>query len=71
VFESRMLRRRFGCRSKKVTEGWITLHNEELHDLYYSPVVTRMMKSRKMRWAGQGALLGEKKYTHKFLVGEP
>jgi hypothetical protein len=52
VFENRVLRRIFGLRRDEVTGEWRKLHNEELHDLYYSPSIIRMIKSRRMRWAG-------------------
>jgi hypothetical protein len=52
VFENRVLRRIFGLRRDEVTGDWRKLHNEELHDLYSSPNIIRMIKSRRMRWAG-------------------
>jgi hypothetical protein len=55
VFENRMLRRIFGPKSKEVTGGVRKVHNEELHNLYSSPSITRMIKSRSMRWAGNVA----------------
>jgi hypothetical protein len=61
VFENRVLRRMFGPNRDEVTEGWRKLHNEELHNLYSSPNIIRMMKSRRMRWAGYVARVGEKK----------
>jgi hypothetical protein len=54
-----MLRRIFGPKKDKVTGGWRRLHNEELHDLYSSPSIIRMIKSRKMRWAGHVARMGK------------
>jgi hypothetical protein len=51
VFENRMLRI-FGLKRDEVTGGWKRLHNEELHNLYSSPSIIRMIKSRRMRWAG-------------------
>jgi hypothetical protein len=54
-----------------VTGGWRELHNEELHDLYSSPSIIRIMKARKMRWAGPIARMGEKRNTHSLLVGKP
>jgi hypothetical protein len=55
VFENRVLRRIFGTKRGEVTGGWRKLHNEELHSLYSSPSIIRMMKSRRMRWAGHVA----------------
>jgi hypothetical protein len=49
------LRRIFGPKRDEVTEGWRKLHNEELHNLYSSPSIIRMIKSRRMRWAGHVA----------------
>jgi hypothetical protein len=54
VFENRVLRRIFGPKRDEVT-GWRKLHNEELHNLYSSPSIIRMIKSRRMRWAGHVA----------------
>jgi hypothetical protein len=61
VFENWMLRKIFGLRKDEVTEGWRKLHNEELHDLYTLPTIIRIMKSRRMRWAGRVARMGEKR----------
>jgi hypothetical protein len=55
VFENKVLRRIFGPKRDKVTEGWRKLHNEELRDLYTSPSIIRIIKSRRMRWAGHVA----------------
>jgi hypothetical protein len=54
-----------------VTEGWKKLHKEELRYLYPLPSIVRMMKSRKMRWAGHVARMGEKSNTYRLLVGKP
>jgi hypothetical protein len=51
AFEKRVLRRIFGQKRDKVTGGWRKLHNEELHNLYSSPSIIIMIKSRRMRWA--------------------
>jgi hypothetical protein len=59
VFENRVLRRIFGLKRDEVTGEWRKLHNEELNDLYYSPNIVRVMKSRTMRWAGHVALMGK------------
>jgi hypothetical protein len=55
VFENRMLRRIFGPKRDEVTGEWRKLHNEELHDLYSSPSIIRIVKARRMRWAGHVA----------------
>jgi hypothetical protein len=60
VFENRVLRRIFGPKGDEVTGGWRKLHNEEVQNLYSSPSIIRMIKSRRMRWAGHVALIEEK-----------
>jgi hypothetical protein len=55
VCENRVLRRIFGPKRDEVMGGWIKLHNEELHNLYSSPSIIRIIKSRRMRWAGNVA----------------
>jgi hypothetical protein len=55
VFENRVLRRIFGPKRDGATRGWRKLHNEELHNLYYSPNIIGVIKSRRMRWAGHVA----------------
>jgi len=52
VFENMVFRRIFGPRRDKVTGEWSRLHNEELNDLYSPPIIVRVIKSRRMRWAG-------------------
>jgi hypothetical protein len=69
VFENRVLRRIFGPRRDEVTGEWRKLHNEELHNLYSSPDITRMIKSRRMRWAGNVARMGETRNAYRILVG--
>jgi hypothetical protein len=59
VFENRVLRRIFGPRRDEVTEEWRKLHNEELHDLYSSPSIIRIIMSRRI-WVGHVARMGEK-----------
>jgi hypothetical protein len=71
VFENRMLRRIFGPKRDKVTGGWRKLHNEELHDLYSSPSIVRVIKVRRMRWAGHVARMGEVRGAYNILVGRP
>jgi hypothetical protein len=61
VFENRVLRRIFGPKRDKVTGEWRKLHNEELHNLYSSPDIIRQIKSRRMRWAGHVAHMGEER----------
>jgi hypothetical protein len=55
----------------KVTGGWRKLHNEELHNLYSSPSIIRMIKSRRMRWAEHVARMGVKRNAYRILVGKP
>jgi len=59
VFENRVLRRIFGPKKDEVTRAWRKLHNEELNDLYSTPNIVRVIKSRRMRWAGHVARMGE------------
>ena len=58
MFENTVLRRAFGPKRGDVTEEWRKLHNEELSDLYYLPNIVRVVKSRRMRWAGLVARMG-------------
>jgi hypothetical protein len=69
VFENRMLRRIFGPSRDEVTGDRRKLHNEELHGLYSSPSIGRVIKARRMRWAGHVALMGEVRGAYNFLVG--
>jgi hypothetical protein len=71
VFENRVLRRIFGPKRDEVTEELRKLHNEELRNMYSSPSIIRMVKSRRMRWAGHVARMGEKKNSYRLLVGKP
>jgi hypothetical protein len=71
VFEKRVLRKIFGPKRDGVTGGRRKLHNEELHNLYSSPNIIRIIKSRRMRWAGDVARMGEKRNVHRLLVGKP
>jgi hypothetical protein len=71
VFENRVLRRIFGTRRDEVTEDWRKLHNEELHNLYSSQNIIRMNKSRRMRWAGHVARMGEMRTAYRILMGKP
>jgi hypothetical protein len=70
VFENRVLRKIFG--PKREEDGsWRKLHNNELHDLYYSPNIVRVIKSTRMRWAGHVARMGEGRNAYRVLVGRP
>jgi hypothetical protein len=71
VFENRVLRRIFRPKRVEVTGGWRKLHNEELRDLYYAPNIIRIIKSKRMRWAGHVARMGEKRNSYRLLVGKP
>jgi hypothetical protein len=71
VFENRVLRRIFGPKGDGVTGGWRKLYNEELHNLYSSPSIIRILKSRRMRWAGHISRIGEKRNVYRLLVGKP
>jgi hypothetical protein len=71
VFENRVLKRIFGPKRDEVTGGWRKLHNEELRDLYSSPSIIKIIKSRRMRWAGHIARMGEKRHAYRLLVGKP
>jgi hypothetical protein len=56
----------FGPKRDRVTGGWRKLHNEELHNLYSSPSIIRIIKSRRMRWAGHVARMGEKRNVYSY-----
>jgi hypothetical protein len=71
MFENKVLRRIFGPKRNEVTVGLRKLHNEELRDLYSSPSITRIIKSRRMRWVGHVARMGEKRNAYRLLVGKP
>jgi hypothetical protein len=60
VLENKVLRRIFGPKRDEVIGGWRKLHNEELHKLYYPPSIIRMIKSRRMRWTGHVARMGQR-----------
>jgi hypothetical protein len=70
VFENRLLRRVFGPKRDEVTGEWRNLHNE-LNDLYSVPTIVRVVKSRRMRWAGHVTRIGEESGVHRVLVGKP
>ena len=71
VFDNMVLRRIFGPRRDEVTGKWRRLHNEELNDLYFSPNIVRVIKSRRMRWAGHVACKGDESEVYRVLVGKP
>jgi len=71
VFENMVLRRIFGPRRDEVKGEWRRLQNEELSDLYSSPNIVRVIKSRRMRWAGHVARMGEERGVYRVLVGKP
>jgi hypothetical protein len=71
VFGNRMLRRIFGPKRDEVIGGWRKLHNEMLHNVYCSPSIIRMIKLKRMRWAGHVARMGEKRKAHRILMGNP
>jgi hypothetical protein len=70
VFENRVLRRRFGPKRDEETGEWRILHNEELDDLYCSPTIVRVIKSRRMRWAGHVAHMDEGRGVYRVLIGK-
>jgi hypothetical protein len=71
LFVNRVLRRICGPKTDEVTGGWRKLHNEELHGLYSSPSIVRVIKARRMRWAGHVARMGEVRGAYSILVGRP
>jgi hypothetical protein len=71
VFENRVLRRIFGPKKDEVTGDWRKPHNEELHGLYSSPSIVRLIKATRMRWAGHMARMGEVTGAYNILVGRP
>jgi hypothetical protein len=71
MFENIVLRKIFGPKRDDVTGEWRKLHNEELRDLYSSPSIIRIIKSRRMRRSGHVARMGEKRNAYRLLVGKP
>ncbi|KAJ4451853.1 hypothetical protein ANN_03331 [Periplaneta americana] len=71
VFENKVLRKIFEAKRDEVTGEWRKLHNAELHALYSSPDIIRNIKSRRLRWAGHVARMGESRNAYRVLVGRP
>jgi len=71
IIKNMVLRRIFGPRKDKVMGEWRRLHNEEINDLYSSPNIVRVIKSRRMRWVGHVASVGEERVVYSTLVGKP
>ena len=71
MFENRVLRRVFGSKRDEVTGERRKLHNEELRVLYFLPNIVRVVKSKRMRWVGHVACMGEERGVHRVLVGKP
>jgi hypothetical protein len=71
VFENIVLSRIFGPKRNVVTGGWKKLHSGELHDLYTSTSIIRMNKTRRMRWAGNVARIGQMRNVYRLLVRKP
>jgi len=70
MFENKVLKEIFGPKREEVSGDWRRLHNEELHDLYASLYIIRVMKSRRMRWVGRAVRMGEMRNAYKILVGK-
>jgi hypothetical protein len=71
VFENRVLKKISGPKRDEVAGEWVKLHNEELHYLYSTPIIIRMIKARRMRLAEHVARTGEKRNAYRLLVGKP
>jgi hypothetical protein len=71
VFENRVPRGIFGPKRDEITGEWRKLRNGELHNLYSSPDIIRQIKSRRVRWAGHVARMGEGRNVYRVLVGKP
>jgi hypothetical protein len=71
VFENRVLRGMFASKRCEVTGEWRKLHSGELHNLYSTPDIIRQIKSRRMRWAGHAARMGEERNMYRAFVGKP
>jgi len=71
VSENRVLRRIYGAKKDEVTGEWKKPYNEELSDLYSSPNIVRVIRSRRMRWAGHVVRMGDSRGVYRVLVGKP
>ena len=71
MFENRVLRRILGPKRDEVTGEWRKLHNKELNELYSSPNIVWVIRSRRIRWAGHVARMGERRGLYRGLVGKP
>jgi hypothetical protein len=71
VFDKRVVRRIFGPKRDEVVGGLRKLHNEELHDLNFTPSIIRIIKSRRIMWVGHVTRMGEKRNAYRLLVGKP
>jgi hypothetical protein len=71
VFENKVLRRIFGPKMDEMTGGWGKLHNEQLRDLYSSPSIIRLIKSKRISWAGHVTRMGKERNAYRLLVGKP
>ena len=71
VFENRVVRKIFGPKKGEVTREWRKLHKEELNNVYFSPNIFRVIKTRRMSCAGHVARIGEKRGVYRVLVGKP
>jgi len=71
VYEKRVLKRIFGPKWDKVIREWRKLHNEELNNLYSSPNIVWVIKSRRLRWAGHVVDMGDRRGVYWVLVGKP
>jgi hypothetical protein len=71
VFENKVLSRIFGPKRDELTGEWRKLHYEELRNLYSSPSIIRIIKSRRMKWEGHVARMGEKRNAYRLLFGKP
>jgi hypothetical protein len=70
IFENRLLRRTFGLKRDEIMREWGKLHIEELNDLYFLPNIVRVLKSRRIRWAGHVVCMEEKRGIYRVLMGK-